>query len=105
MSNNEVEQLTALPVLPIKNTVLFPHLIMPLSVGRSASLAAVEAALASEDKTLIVAAQRSAAVDEPSMNDVFNIATKAVIKKMAKSDQTTELIVQGIERVVLVKPE
>ena len=47
-----------LPVLPLKNTVLFPYLLMPLSVGRAASMAAVEAALATESKEIVVFSQR-----------------------------------------------
>ena len=54
----EIEVVQTLPVLPIKNTVLFPYLFLPLSVGRPASVAAVEAALATEEKTLLVVAQR-----------------------------------------------
>ncbi|HMF20268.1 MAG TPA: LON peptidase substrate-binding domain-containing protein, partial [Gemmataceae bacterium] len=48
----------SLAVLPIKNTVLFPHLFMPLSVGRPSSMAAIEAGLAHEEKTLVVVTQR-----------------------------------------------
>ena len=55
---NEQETIQVLPVLPIKNTVLFPHLQMPLSIGRPASMAAVETALASEEKHIVVVAQR-----------------------------------------------
>jgi ATP-dependent Lon protease len=97
------EKLSTLPVLPIKNTALFPHLLMPLSVGRSASRAAVEAALATEDKTLFVVAQRDADVEEPGEADLFPVGTRAVIKKMARSENGLEIIVQGVERVGLVR--
>src|SRR5262249_45174467 len=53
----------ALPVLPLKNTVLFPGLFIPLSVGRPQSLAAIEAALATEEKTFVVSAQRDASIE------------------------------------------
>jgi ATP-dependent Lon protease len=101
MSENEA--LVTLPVLPIKNTVLFPYLLMPLSVGRPVSRAAVEAALATEDKALLVIAQRDDAVDQPGANDLFTIGTRAVIKKMARSENGVDLIVQGAERVILVR--
>ena len=52
-----------LPVLPIKNTVLYPYLLMPLSVGRERSIKAIEAAAASEDKTLFIVAQKDGRVD------------------------------------------
>jgi ATP-dependent Lon protease len=94
-----------LPVLPLKNTVLFPHLFMPLSVGRPGSLAAVEAVLASEDKTLVVSAQRDPVVDQPGFNDLYTIGTRAVVKKMARGEGVIELLVQGIERVTLLKAE
>ena len=102
---SDTEKLVQLPVLPIKNTVLFPYLLMPLSVGRPASRAAVEAALASEDKTLLVMAQRDDNVEQPAENDLFTIGTRAVIKKMGRSENGLEMIVQGIERVVLVRFE
>ena len=60
--NNEID-VVVLPVLPLKNTVLFPYLFMPLSVGRPGSLAAVEAVSATEEKTFVVAAQSEAASD------------------------------------------
>lgn len=56
---SEREIIETLPVLPIKNALLFPFLQMPLSVGRPSSLAAVEAAMASEEKQIIVVAQRA----------------------------------------------
>jgi ATP-dependent Lon protease len=102
---SDATNLTSLPVLPIKNTVLYPFLLMPLSVGRPASRAAAEAALATEDKTLLVIAQREENVDEPKQDDLFTIGTRAVIKKMARSENGLELLVQGAERVVLVRLE
>jgi ATP-dependent Lon protease len=102
---NDSEKLLHLPVLPIKNTVLFPYLLMPLAVGRPVSRAAVEAALATEDKTLLIVAQRDADVEEPAEKDLYTIGTRAVIKKMARSENGLEMIVQGLERVVLVRLE
>jgi ATP-dependent Lon protease len=102
---NDVEKLTPLPVLPIKNTVLFPYLLMPLAAARPASRAAVEAALAREDKALLIIAQRDENVEEPDQNDLYTIGTRAVIKKMVRSENALELIVQGVERVVLVRLE
>ena len=59
-----------LPVLPIKNNVLFPYLLLPLQVGRPSSIAAVEAALASEEKEIVVVAQRDSAVESPQLQDL-----------------------------------
>jgi len=103
---NEQETIQALPVLPIKNTVLFPHLQMPLSIGRPASLAAVETAMASEEKHIVVVAQRDATVETPTQDDLYTIGTKAIIKKMTRPrDGLVELVAQGVERVVVLKVE
>ncbi len=90
-----------LPVLPLKNSVLFPHLLMPLSVGRPGSRAAVEAALATEEKEIIVVAQRDPNKEVPgNISDLYGVGAKAVIKRMARvSDSQMDLIVLGLERV------
>jgi ATP-dependent Lon protease len=101
----DVENVQTLPLLPLKNSVLFPYLFMPLAVGRSASLAAAEAALATEGKEIIVVAQRDPNKDVPTTaDDLYTIGTKAVIKKMARPNETQmDLIVLGVERVVILK--
>ncbi len=92
----------ALPVLPLKNTVLFPSLFLPLAVGRPNSVAAVDAALASEEKTLILVAQRTDD-DEPQVPDgLFPVGTRAVIKRLNRGEEALEVLVQGLERVRLV---
>lgn len=90
---------TTLPALPVKNSVLFPYLLMPISVGRPASLAAVEAALASEDKTIAVFTQKSALVEEPTPDDLYPVGTAGIIKRMARSDQGMSILVQGFQRI------
>ena len=93
-----------LPVLPLKNTVLFPYLLMPLSVGRATSLSAVEAALATESKEIVLFSQRDGSVDAPTQGDLYTIGTKAIIRKMSRpNDSSVELLVLGMERVTLVK--
>ncbi len=105
MSEKKVaEELQVLPLLPLKNTVLFPYLLMPLSVGRASSLAAVEAALATEQKEILVFSQRDASVDNPKQDELYPIGTRAIIRKMSRPNDTTiELLVLGMERVALVK--
>lgn len=92
-----------LPLLPLKNTILFPYVMLPVSVGRPTSMAAVEAALASEDKALCVFLQKDADVDQPQQSDLFTVGTKAVIKRMARSQDGIELVLQGTERVELIE--
>ena len=93
-----------LPVLPLKSAVLFPYLLMPLSAGRPASIAAVEAALATESKEILVVTQRDPDIDTPTTEDLYAIGTKAVIRKMNRSNEGhLELMVLGMERVTLLK--
>jgi ATP-dependent Lon protease len=97
-------KLQTLPVLPIKNTVLFPYIHMPFSVGRPASLAALEAAAATEEKEILVFSQRDSAIETPGQNDLFHIGTKAVIKKAARGeDGRVQVIVLGTDRVRMEK--
>jgi len=94
----------SLPALPLKNTVLFPGLLLPLSVGRESSIAAVQAALNTEEKEIILIAQRDAQVDNPQQDDLYTIGTKAVIRKSSRpSEGVLEILVLGVERVVAVK--
>jgi ATP-dependent Lon protease len=100
MENN----LRTLPLLPLKNSVLFPGLMMPLSVGREASLGAVEKALASEDKEIVVVAQRDPSFDAPKAEDLFTLGTRAIIKKVSRQNASQiDVLVLGMERVVIVK--
>ena len=66
---------TILPVLPLKGSVLFPLQSMPLVVGRAASVAAVHAALSTEDKTLVVVAQKDAESEHLTLDDVHTIGS------------------------------
>src|SRR5579863_6452971 len=93
-----------LPVLPLKSAVLFPYLMMPLSAGRARSIAAVEAALATEAKEIAVFAQRDPDIDSPAHDDLYPIGTKAVVRKVNRSGEDhIELMVLGMERVALLK--
>ena len=105
MIDAKPESLDSLPVLPLKNTVLFPHLFLPLSFGRPVSLAAAEAILATEDKTFVAVALKDPQTELPTADDLYTVGTKAVIKKMARSPAGIELLVQGLERVTLVRLE
>ncbi len=104
MSNDTM--LSTLPVLPVKRAVLFPGIMMPLTIGRDRSVAAVEAAMKTEDKTIVVVAQRDAEKEEPGLEDLYSIGTKAVLKQVGRtSEGRLHALVQGVERVVLLKVE
>ena len=95
-----------LPVLPIKRTVLFPGIMMPLTVGRERSIAAVEAAMKTEDKTILVVAQRDPLTEEPGLEELYTIGTKAILKQIGRSEEgTIHVLIQGLERVALLKVE
>jgi ATP-dependent Lon protease len=103
---SEEQAVKVLPLLPLKNTVLFPHLLMPLSVGRPSSLSAVQAALGTEEKEIVLVAQKDPAVESPAQDDLYSIGTKAVIRKMNRPNESVvEVLVMGIERVVIVRVE
>ncbi len=99
------EQISTLPLLPLKNSVLFPGLLMPLSVGRQASVAAVEKALGTEEKEIVVVTQRDVNVDSPAGSDLFTIGTRGVIRKVGRAKDQLEILVYGLERVVIVKAD
>ncbi|HEY0513976.1 MAG TPA: endopeptidase La [Thermoanaerobaculia bacterium] len=87
-----------LPVLPLKDTVVFPYIILPLSVGRDKSVLAVDRAL-SESRVIMLVAQRDAANDNPGEADLFEVGTAAVIMRMLKlPDGRIRILVQGLAR-------
>ena len=93
-----------MPILSLRNTVIFPSGISPLTVGRSLSLAAAEAALATEEKLLGVVAQRDNEADASTTN-LYRIGTLVVINRMMRSPGTEDvlhLIVQGQERFKII---
>ena len=93
-----------LPALPLKNTILFPGLLLPLSVGRESSLKAVQGALNTEATEIILIAQRDPQIENPEQDDLYTIGTKAVIRKSSRlNDGVMEILVLGVERVVVVK--
>jgi ATP-dependent Lon protease len=104
MAEKEI-QISTLPLLPLKNSVLFPGLLMPLSVGRAASIAAVEQALETEEKEIVVVAQRDPNVDTPGPSDLYTIGTRGVIRKFGRAKGQMEVLVYGTERVVIVKAD
>jgi len=98
MTQNKILEL---PILPLRNTVIFPSGITPLTVGRSMSLAAAEAALATEEKLLGVVAQREDGETEPTPDKLFDVGTIVVINRMMRSpgaEEVLHLIVQGQDR-------
>src|ERR1044071_4593501 len=90
-----------MPVLPLRDTVLFPQAFMPLAVARESSVRLIDEAVAG-GQTIAVFAQREASEDEPSQKDLYSIGTASQIHKMFKlPDGSLRIIVQGLARVRL----
>jgi ATP-dependent Lon protease len=105
-STQDTELIVSLPLVPVKRTVLFPETLVPFTIGRARSMAAVEAAMDTEEKSLLMVTQRDSEKEEPGFDDLFLIGTKAVIKQMGKtSEGHLQVLAQGIERMVLLKLE
>ena len=98
--NKEINEQKALPVLPVRDTVLFPHAVLPLTVGRESSVQLINSL--GEDKTIIVVAQREARVDSPQPSDLYSVGTSAVVHKVVKMpNQSLFVFAEGLERVRL----
>lgn len=92
-----IEQ-TQLPLLPLRDVVVFPHMVIPLFVGRPKSIKALEAAM-EQGKSIMLAAQKAAAKDEPSADDIYEIGCVANILQMLKlPDGTVKVLVEGAQR-------
>src|SRR5690554_7244512 len=89
------------PLLPLRDVVVFPHMVVPLFVGREKSIQALEAAMEGSKEILLVA-QRDAATDEPGPTDVFDMGTLATILQMLRlPDGTVKVLVEGNARAVI----
>src|ERR1700757_469304 len=89
-----------LPVLPVRDTVLFPHAVLPLTVGRESSIQLIQSL--GEEKTILVVAQRDARQDAPLGTDLHAIGTKATVHKVVKMpNQSLFVFTEGTERVKL----
>src|SRR5437764_1903025 len=98
----ETQDQRALPVLPVRDTVLFPHAVLPLTVGRESSVQLINSL--GEDKTIVVVAQREARVDAPQASDLYTVGTLAVVHKVVKMpNQSLFLFAEGLERVRMVE--
>lgn len=96
------EELT-LPLLPLRDVVVFPHMVIPLFVGRPKSIKALETAMEA-GKSILLVAQKSAAKDEPSPDDLYTIGTVATILQMLKlPDGTVKVLVEGNQRAKVIE--
>jgi ATP-dependent Lon protease len=98
MTTSTYTEHTQLPLLPLRDVVVFPHMVIPLFVGRPKSIKALEAAM-EQGKSIMLAAQKAAAKDEPSPEDIYKIGCVANILQMLKlPDGTVKVLVEGAQR-------
>ncbi len=91
-----------LPLLPVRDTVVYPRMLTPLFVGRDRSVMALEAAVVEENQ-LVVATQRDADVEEPTVDDLYDIGTLVIVGRMLRlPDGSTNILVQGHQRVEII---
>ena len=87
-----------LPVLPLRDVVVYPHMVIPLFVGRDKSIKALDTAMEG-GKHIMLVAQKSAAMDDPKVEDIYSIGTVATILQLLKlPDGTVKVLVEGLER-------
>lgn len=93
------EEATLIPLLPLRDVVVYPHLVIPLFVGRAKSVKALERA-SEGDKKILLVAQKSANKDDPVAEDLYEIGTLATVLQMLKlPDGTVKVLVEGLHRV------
>ena len=99
------EEQIELPLLPLRDVVVFPHMVIPLFVGRPKSIKALENAMEA-GKSILLVAQKSAAKDEPSAEDLYDLGCIANILQMLKlPDGTVKVLVEGVQRARVVSVE
>jgi len=97
----EPQERQLIPVLPLRDVVVYPHMVIPLFVGREKSILALEAAMA-DNKKILLLAQKNAEVDDPGQQDLYQIGTLSTILQMLKlPDGTIKVLVEGGDRVLV----
>lgn len=103
MQSSSASQTNIFPVLPLRDIVVFPHMVVPLFVGRAKSIKALEHVMQA-DKQIMLVAQREAADDDPGSDDIYEIGTMATVTQLLKlPDQTVKVLVEGIRRARILR--
>ena len=103
MGSKDIDSNEAIyPLLPLRDVVVYPHMVVPLFVGREKSIVALEHAMET-DKQIVLVAQKNATEDNPGLEDIYGVGTLATILQMLKlPDGTLKVLVEGISRVKLI---
>ena len=92
-----------LPMMPIRDVVIFPYMMTPFVVGRESSISALEEALAG-DKKIFLATQHDASVDDPKPNEIYQVGTIAnIVQSLKLPDSNIKVLVEGVERGKILK--
>ena len=95
---SEIPQNTVFPVLPLRDIVVFPHMIVPLFVGREKSIHALEEVM-KDDKQILLVAQKNASQDDPGRDDIYRVGTVSSVLQLLKlPDGTVKVLVEGNAR-------
>lgn len=90
-----------LPLLPLRDVVVYPHMVIPLFVGREKSIAALQAAM-DDGKKILLVAQRNASDDDPNKSDLYEVGTLATVLQLLRlPDGTVKVLVEGVDRVAI----
>lgn len=102
MSQLEIQTPRVLPILPLRDVVVYPHMVIPLFVGREKSIRALEHAMA-HDKQILLVSQKSAAEDNPSLDDIYRVGTiSSIVQLMRLPDGTIKVLVEGEVRAEVI---
>src|SRR5256885_9320187 len=98
LTSKEKSDTRRLPMMPIRDVVIFPYMMTPFVVGRESSVRALEDALAA-DKKIFLATQHDASVDEPKPNEIYQVGTVVnIVQSLKLPDGNIKVLVEGIER-------
>ncbi|TDO83391.1 ATP-dependent proteinase [Halanaerobium saccharolyticum] len=100
---NEIKEVMELPLLASRGVIVFPHMVIPLLVGRDKSVAALEEAMM-EEKKIIIAAQKDETVEEPEIDEIYSFGTIAEVKQLVKlPNGMIKVVVEGLERAEVIE--
>jgi ATP-dependent Lon protease len=103
VSQLEIQSPRVLPILPLRDVVVYPHMVIPLFVGREKSIRALEHAMAN-DKQILLVSQRSASEDNPSLDDIYRVGTiSSIVQLMRLPDGTIKVLVEGEIRAEVIE--
>src|SRR3982751_6629585 len=97
-ANKSENKLLGIPVLPLRDVIVYPYMVVPLFVGRERSIKALEVAMAA-DKQILLVTQKNASEDQPSETSIYDVGTLATVLQLLKlPDGTVKVLIEGVKR-------